>query len=107
VLQRLPLLCRRPANHGGLRSDLWHPYPGRGAGTVESVVELLDDLVDTLRRDTEPSTSFGSGDGVVSGESCPFEEDFESCPLLTGDGFDTQGRGHPEGAVSPEPPRRF
>jgi hypothetical protein len=48
-------------------SDLWHAYPGRWAGTVESVVELLEDLVDALGCDTESLPCF------VFGESFPFE----------------------------------
>ena len=56
----------RPAMVCGL-IDLWHPYPGQWTGTIQSVVELLDDLVDALRCDTEPSTCISTGDGVVSG----------------------------------------
>jgi hypothetical protein len=48
-------------------SGLWDPYPGRWAGTVESVVELLEDLVDALGCDTESLPCF------VFGESFPFE----------------------------------
>ena len=71
--------------------DLWHPYPSRWPDPVQSVVELLDNLADALGRDTEPSSCFGSGDGVVPGESCPVEQDDESCPVLVGYGFDTPG----------------
>ena len=71
--------------------DLWHPYPRWWSGTVESVLELLDDLVDALGRDAESSPCFGSGDGVVSGQSCSFEEDVEPYPVLVGYGFDILG----------------
>ena len=72
-------------------ADLWHPYPSRWAGTIQSVVELLDDLVDALGRDTESSACINSGDGVVSGQPCPVHQDVESCPVLIGYGFDISG----------------